>query len=377
MKKRYTVLIVDDDQSFANSLRDILAQRHPEWEIHPAYDASSAIEFVNQNPVDAVLVDWKLDEHNPKVRGDSVIKAVRTRDPLCGILLVSGLLDEVQDIYGPTSDYVPDDYIPKTKQGRQLAKELSFKLTLMLKRVEAHRGASYSRHIDSKLKPHYRSYIEEARLSSRWITAVFTDIRGFSTVAHDVKDQSQLVLEPFLKRLYQMIVKRTHEHSGIVDKFMGDGAMLLFGALGESNGAEEAPHAFDALKAAIAIRSDWRELFKDFSTKAKKAGARPAYINKLDLGIGIHTAEVLIGVIKTEERDQFTAIGHGINKAKRFESFAGRRIGDDRWGSILLSSTTEEWVKEGFTLEAQPNFSAKGTDPEEPCWKVVEPQQGI
>jgi class 3 adenylate cyclase len=372
MKTLHTILIVDDNEAFLDALHGFLQAKHRDWKIAKAYTRDTALAFINNNPVDAVVTDWKLDKNNKHIRADEVIKAARAKDKLCLVLLISAHMDEIKNKFEGPVECVPDDYIDKAIAGAKLGSELAFKLEMQLARRGKHREAyTYARHIDAKLKEKYGNQLNETRLAKRWITTVFSDIRGFSKVAGALNAHPE-VLAPFLEGLYQDILDATHVYDGVVDKFMGDGSMLLFGVLGPDKGMKATEHAINAVGAALRIRNAWPGLLDKFKVEAGMAGASRDILSSLDIGIGIHTDDVLVGIVSTEERDQFTALGDGVNMAKRFESFAGTAgKKGKRFGNILMSGTVESRVTKQFLLEKMPNVNLKNIGEKE-CWAVID-----
>jgi adenylate cyclase len=148
---------------------------------------------------------------------------------------------------------------------------------------------------------------------SQRITLLFADVRGFTTMAEKMKPREAVeVLNEFFERMTKVIF----EHDGTLDKYLGDGVMALFGApLALQNDAEA------AVRAAVGMQKSLAELNK-ISDKAP-----------LNIGIGIHTGEAVVGYLGTEHRMDYTAIGDTVNVASRLTSQAGP-------GQIVISSAT-------------------------------------
>jgi adenylate cyclase len=92
----------------------------------------------------------------------------------------------------------------------------------------------------------------------------------------------------------------------MLDKFLGDGLMAIFGALGDAtDGAVPAVRAAASMRSAIAHLNQQREQDGQVAMR---------------FGIGIHTGEVVLGAIGSPERSDYTAIGDTVNTAARLES---------------------------------------------------------
>ena len=148
---------------------------------------------------------------------------------------------------------------------------------------------------------------------SQRITLLFADVRGFTTMAEKMKPREAVeVLNEFFARMTNVIF----EHDGTLDKYLGDGLMALFGApFALQNDAEA------AVRAAVNMQKSLAEL-------NMISGKSP-----LNIGIGIHTGEAVVGFLGTERRMDYTAVGDTVNVASRLTSQAGP-------GQIVISTAT-------------------------------------
>jgi class 3 adenylate cyclase len=172
----------------------------------------------------------------------------------------------------------------------------------------------------------------------RTITICFWDIRGFSLLCEILKAHPELIAG-FLREYCELAATTIFDHSGVLDKFIGDGVMALFGVLPPASD-EGSKDAVLAIKAACALNlkfdklvAKWTEEWKLYTPQAIEIG----------LGCGIHTGEALVGNVGTDFRDQFTALGPNVNFASRIES---RSLA----GQILISQSTEARVKDFVQL---------------------------
>ena len=127
----------------------------------------------------------------------------------------------------------------------------------------------------------------------------------------------------------------------MLDKFIGDGVMALFGVLNhKTDGGQD--DAKNAILAAFQLRDRFDELVEKWTQEWKLYTPQ-----RVDIGIGcgIHTGKVLAGNVGTEFRDQFTALGPDVNFAARIEGRSKHR-------EVILSQTTEQRVKDIFNLES-------------------------
>ena len=122
----------------------------------------------------------------------------------------------------------------------------------------------------------------------------------------------------YIEDLVQMITSTTKTHNGYVEKFLGDGAMVIWGyQLSPSTKCEN--HAVDAVLTA-----------KDLLRKSKEYNSDRPEFEQIHLRIGIASGDVFSGVFENEDRMLFTSIGGPVNLAARLESAAD-------FDSILVS----------------------------------------
>ncbi len=177
-------------------------------------------------------------------------------------------------------------------------------------------------------------------LNSRTISICFWDIRGFSLLCETLKANPSLI-SGFLQDYFQLAAKTIFNFNGVLDKFIGDGVMALFGAFSDKNdeGREDAENA---VRAALEMRSKFFQLQTVWQGKWE---LNVPQVIGIGLGCGIHTGvHTIVGNVGTEQRDQYTALGPNVNFAARLESMAAGN-------QILVSSTCETRIRGKFALE--------------------------
>ena len=163
-------------------------------------------------------------------------------------------------------------------------------------------------------------------------TIMFLDVKNFTGVAERL-DPHELV--GVLNRLFGIAVPVINAHGGHVDKFIGDGLLAVFGAPCRLDA-----HADAALKSALEIQRLTLELLGD----------------ELEIGIGLHSGEVVAGNVGGGGRLDFTVIGDPVNTAARIEG-ATRTTGDP----ILFSAATNDRLLGVETpIVARPAVRLKG-----------------
>jgi adenylate cyclase len=154
----------------------------------------------------------------------------------------------------------------------------------------------------------------------REVTILFCDLRNFTSFSEKMPPTDVLaLLNRYLDRMSGII----EQHGGVIDKFIGDAIMALFGA----------PVAMpDAAQRAVAAAKDMARALDVLNEELKKEG-KPI----LAFGIGINTARVVAGNMGSKTRLNYTVIGDGVNLASRLEGLTK----DPAYGTpIIVSEAT-------------------------------------
>jgi PAS domain S-box-containing protein len=178
------------------------------------------------------------------------------------------------------------------------------------------------------------------------ITTLFADIRGFTTYSEKLPPEELVsVLNKYLKASADAVL----EHEGTIDKFMGDAVMAWFNAP-----IPQPDHTLRAVKAAIGIRDGIAALHRVLPPDAQ-----------LSFGVGIHFGDAVLGLVGTEQRIDYTAIGDSVNTAKRIQENTGP-------GQIYISEPAYREVHEHVRVRPVPELNAKGKTEPLKVFEVVE-----
>jgi len=160
----------------------------------------------------------------------------------------------------------------------------------------------------------------EAQLggASREVSVLFSDIRGFSSLSERLGARETVAM---LNDYFTRMVDVVFEHDGILDKYIGDMIMAVFGSVRETErDAENA--VMVGTKMMLALRD-------------MNIGRAPAGHDAINIGIGISTGNVVAGNIGSPRRLEYTVIGDRVNLAERLQN-ANKYYGT----SILICQTT-------------------------------------
>ena len=176
---------------------------------------------------------------------------------------------------------------------------------------------------------------------NRNATIFFSDIRSFTAMSE--KMQPKEVVE-FLNAYMTRMVECVNKTNGVVDKYIGDAIMAVWGAP-ESAGSPE-QDAMNAVTAALMMRVS---LFR-FNKERKEKGLPPVKI-----GCGINTGPVVAGQIGSNERMEYTVIGDAVNLASRTEAL-NKPFATD----VLITENTYNLIKDKIIVEEMPGVHVKG-----------------
>lgn len=168
------------------------------------------------------------------------------------------------------------------------------------------------------------------------VTILFSDLRGFTAISESMPPQKLIImLNHYLERMIDIVM----QHEGTVLEFLGDAVIAVFGAPVESEFA-----AYDAACCAIHMQREMENV---------NAFNRQNHYYDLEMGIGIHTGEVIIGNIGSERRTKYDIIGKNVNLASRIESYA---VG----GQVLISEEVKKAISAKLVFAGQQEIVPKG-----------------
>ena len=158
----------------------------------------------------------------------------------------------------------------------------------------------------------------------RIVTVLFADVVSFTSLADEHEPEFVVSI---LNELFTIITEIVFKHGGIIDKFIGDCAMALFGA--------PKKHEDDAQRAVRAAEEILRWLEVGNAKWRKQLG------RDIELAIGVNTGVAVVGNVGSEKRMEYTAIGDMVNVAARLERLA-------RPGQILMTREVMDAVSDEF-----------------------------
>lgn len=175
----------------------------------------------------------------------------------------------------------------------------------------------------------------------RVATVLFSDIRGFTRMSEHMRPEDVVA---FLNQYLEMMVSCVFAHGGVLDKFIGDAVMAVFGAP-----ATQGSPALDAV-AAAACAVEMSQSLDQLNTTRIAEGAAP-----IEIGIGLCTGELIAGNIGSPLRMEYTVIGDTVNLSSRIEGLT------KEWQQrILLADTTARLVESHFAVRPLRSVEVRG-----------------
>ncbi len=180
------------------------------------------------------------------------------------------------------------------------------------------------------------------------VTVLFADIREFSKISEKMLPHEVITM------LNQCMTKISHiidAHGGVIDKYVGDEVMALFGAPVETQ---------DSASQAVICAIEIQLALEKWNLERKRQGLPP-----IEMGIGIHTGVVVAGNMGAENRLNYTVLGANVNLAARICSSAKER-------EIIISEDTlaQPYVKDHIEYEALAHIELKGFTQSIPLFRI-------
>lgn len=318
------VLLVEDEQSMLFTLTNLL--KHRGHEVISATSAEKALEAMGDAQVDLVISDLRL----PGMDGISLITKVRERceDVVPIVISAYGTMENAIDALKLSAcDFLRKPFdLTAFEEAISRAEERRSKLLTNRKYLhqlqkeligEERKRTILSRFVSKHVVDTFLS--EEAAPGqagrAQKVSVLFADINDFTGLSEKL-DQRSLVF--ILNTFYSFLEPIVHSYGGIVDKFMGDGIMVVFG------GAPGRDTARRAVEAAIKIQGQLDGIHQELQRFE---------LPRINIHMGVSTGMAAACSIGTEEYTNYTYIGDAVNVAKRLQELAGP-------GQVIISKST-------------------------------------
>lgn len=323
------IMIFDDDKTFPEGLKRNFEIRAAEqglnWDIVLAcpqntdeppsafYErglATLRADYDGGKPFDLILTDLFMPE---AVTGYNVLNQAKAIDSTIMTILFTGRIED----FNREQAYASNVYAITKRAGlnNEGVAELFYLSSAALKFREQLRVAAAGCFTDQTVARAKATHSPHLAIAKHTLTIVFWDIRGFSAMTQRLITNPE-VMVGFIEEYFNLARRVIGNHHGILDKFIGDGVMAIFGH--PLNGRRPADGVPDALDAALEFDREFTILAQKWQHQFKMHGGTKELPR---LGCGVHTDVVLAGYVGTG-RGEFTAFGQGVNIAARVQDFA-------------------------------------------------------
>jgi adenylate cyclase len=331
--EKQTILVVDDTPENIDILVGILKT---EYKVKAAPNGEKALKVAEKSPPDLILLDIMM----PVMDGFETCKRLKDNPELKEIpIIFLTAKTETEDIV-KGFDLGAVDYLTKPFNPLELKVRVNTHLQLRKSKQELESKNEQLERLADKLSKYlsadvYQSIFtgnKDVKLETerKSLTVFFSDIVQFTETSEKMSHTELTAwLNGYLNRMAEIAAK----YEGTLDKFIGDAIMIFFGDP-KSSGVEE--DARRCVRMATEMQTAAREM-------------------KVDLRMGIHSGNSMVGNFGSENRMDYTIIGKTVNLASRLETNA-------EINQILISDSTYELIKDEIACEQRGNIRVKGID---------------
>lgn len=299
--------------------------------------SKTVLNYVLDKRVSLLSVDARGDK---RLAHTATLATQRIHSIMCAPLLnKSGVIGAIYvDGQDPTKTFSADDL--------DLLNMLAVETSMAIDNARTHEQLlreALARAAYGRFMPHHvvdELLVNPEALSlggtNQQVTTLFSDLRGFTSMAESLSPE---IVVQILNGYFSDLTPLIFQNNGILDKYIGDGLMALFGVPYPAITA-----ARDAVSTAVAMQRMMGKINRQL-----KAGGLP----EIAMGIGINTGSATVGYIGSEQRTDYTAIGDAVNQAARLETYAEA-------GQILISHSTFEACGNHFQTRPCGDIKVKG-----------------
>jgi adenylate cyclase len=219
-------------------------------------------------------------------------------------------------------------------------------------------GNTFGRYVDQEIARELLKRPEATRLGGqkRQVAILISDLRNFTPLSESLTPEQTIYL---LNRYFSHMIDTVQRHKGIIVDFFGDSLLVFFDPM-------ENDVSLSAHRALICSLEMQRELFQH--NKDNKAQELP----QLEMGIGLHVGEVVVGNIGSSTRTKYGIVGSAVNLTHRIQAVA-------KAGEVILSESAYQLLAERVTVSSQYPVMLKGIQQPVNVYviKAYEPQRSI
>lgn len=244
------------------------------------------------------------------------------------------------------------------KEANRVIKEQFAQLTIYAKDLsQSYKETKEEEELRKKLSRYVGANLVEKLINSKnsvflenerkEVTILFADIRSFTTIVERMEAEDVVSM---LNQFFGLMVDVIFRNNGVLDKFVGDQLMAVFGLL-----SSDSTPPNDAIKGAI----EMQDVTENLMETRKKQG-----LDIFKIGIGINTGSAIVGNVGSENRMDYTVIGDIVNVAARLEQMA-------KGGEIIIGEQTYHQTHGRFRIKKRGEISVKNKIKPVICYEVL------
>lgn len=221
----------------------------------------------------------------------------------------------------------------RTEEKLRLAEKEAKDLSVFLKKM-------FGRYLSDKVMDSLLANPSALELGGelRNVTILMSDLRGFTAITERLRPEQVVKM---LNTYLDVMVEVIHEYNGTINEIIGDSLLILFGA---------PQKILDRAQQAVACAIRMQNAMEKVNQTIRLAG-----LPELEMGIGLHDSEVIVGNIGSKKRFKYSVVGSGVNLASRIESYT---VG----GQILVSENVYQETGDILRIDAQREVLPKGSE---------------
>ncbi len=313
-----------------------------------AASGEEALITLENSDVDVVLLDLMM----PGMDGREVLRRIKEHPDwrATPVIVISGRQDMdaiVECIEAGADDYLFKPFNPVLLQARIKAgierkrwhdREELYRQ--QLERNEKFIRATFGRYLSDEIVTEILERPEGLELGGdlREVTIMMSDIRGFTTLSEQLApDQVVKMLNRYLGTMTEIIMA----HHGIIDEFIGDAILAVFGAPQKRD-----DDADNAARCALAMQAAMEDINRQNAAEG---------LPEVQTGIALNTGKVIAGNIGSERRSKYGFVGHPMNVTSRIEDLCAG-------GEILISASTLQNLSEDYVVDGTRELKVKGIE---------------
>jgi len=330
--EKQRILVVDDEIDLARLVVEILQDEG--YQAEAVHTGNEGLTKARQILPDLIILDWKL----PDMEGIDVCRVLKQEEAteFIPVVMLTSQSSEKDKIKGLETG--ADDYMTKPFGSGELVARVKaiLRRTKRRERITDDRLGMLQKYMPKEFADKIISGSKAIEGERRNVTVLLADLSGFTALSEKLDPEQ---VRSLINDCFGILARSIYKHEGIIDKFIGDAIMALFGA---PLAHEDDPQR--ALRTALELM----ELLEKFNIERHPP-------SPLKMRIGINTGMVVAGPVGSDLRMEYTVMGDTVNLTSRLQSAAEP-------GQILAAQNTYRRSVHDFIFQSLAPISVKGKE---------------